>query len=64
MDYLKLWQYSTRFAFAGYLVGLFIKRPFTLALLFPVPFIVKFIIDEYELKRQGKYQGMYEYRNW
>ena len=64
MDYTTLWRSTVYFSFAGYVVGRFAKRPLTLAFVFPLPIIVKFAFDEYNLKQEGKYRSVYQYRDW
>jgi len=45
MDYALLWRYSIRFSIVGYIVGKFIRLPWTMAMLAPVPLIVKFLYE-------------------
>jgi len=46
-----LWKYSLRFSIGGYIVGKFIKMPWTMAILAPAPLILKFLYDEFNLKK-------------
>jgi len=64
VDYALLWKYSIRCSLVGYIVGKFVKMPWTLALIAPVPLVLKFVYDEYNLKKEGKYQELYRFQNW
>ena len=35
-----------------------------MAMLAPVPLIVKFLYEQYNLKKEGKYQEIYKFQNW
>lgn len=64
MDYTLLWRHSLRFSIVGYFVGRFVNLPWTIAILAPMPLIIKFLYDEYSLKKDGKYQEIYRFQNW
>ena len=61
---MLLWKRSLRLSIVGYFVGKFIKLPWTMVVVAPLPLIIKFLYDEYNLKAAGMYQEVYKFQNW
>lgn len=51
IDFIVLYRNCVYSAIGGYAVGRFLKRPYLLSALCPVPFILKFLYDEYNIMK-------------
>jgi hypothetical protein len=63
MDYALLWRYSVRCALLGFIAGKFYMKPWTFAILAPMPLIAQFLYSEWNLKKEGKYQEVHRFEN-